>query len=99
VGTDFARKVVKKTAPCAQSLAAQNHQNSRQHPQRRGGDEALYLAIENAGMHWRRTIEWTNAMGQFAIQFGDRFPKAPTAKFHRNGCFWYELPGHNSRHQ
>ena len=34
----------------------------------------LYLAIKNAGMRWRRAIEWTAAMGQFAIQFGDRFP-------------------------
>src|ERR1700739_1563579 len=25
----------------------------------------LYLAIRNAGMRWRRAIEWTNAMGQF----------------------------------
>jgi transposase-like protein len=33
----------------------------------------LYLAIKNAGAHWRRPIEWTAAMGQFAIQFGDRF--------------------------
>ncbi|WP_294124323.1 IS256 family transposase, partial [Sphingomonas sp.] len=34
----------------------------------------LYLAIKNAGMRWRRGVEWTSAMGQFAIQFGDRFP-------------------------
>jgi transposase-like protein len=34
----------------------------------------LYLAIKNAGLRWRRGIEWTTAMGQFAIQFGDRFP-------------------------
>lgn len=34
----------------------------------------LYLAIKNAGVHWRRPIEWTAAMGQFAIQFGPRFP-------------------------
>ena len=34
----------------------------------------LYLAIKNAGMRWRRGIEWINAMGQVAIQFGDRFP-------------------------
>jgi len=34
----------------------------------------LYLAIRNAGMHWRRGIEWTSAMGQFAIHFGERFP-------------------------
>jgi len=34
----------------------------------------LYLAIKNAGLRWRRGIEWTTAMGQFAIQFGARFP-------------------------
>lgn len=34
----------------------------------------LYLAIKNAGVHWRRPVEWTAAMGQFAIQFGERFP-------------------------
>ena len=28
----------------------------------------LYLAIKNAAMRWRRGIEWTAAMGQFAIQ-------------------------------
>jgi len=33
----------------------------------------LYLAIQNAGVHWRRPIEWTAAMSQFAILFGDRF--------------------------
>jgi putative transposase len=34
----------------------------------------LYLAIKNAGVHWRRPVEWTAAMGQFAIHFGARFP-------------------------
>jgi putative transposase len=34
----------------------------------------LFLALRNAGVHWRRPIEWTAAMGQFAILFGDRFP-------------------------
>jgi putative transposase len=34
----------------------------------------LYLAIRNAGMRWRRSTEWTATMGQFAIQFGARFP-------------------------
>ena len=34
----------------------------------------LYLAIRNAGLHWRRPIEWTAAMGQSAIQFGAHFP-------------------------
>jgi putative transposase len=33
----------------------------------------LYLAIRNAGVHWRRPIAWTAAMGQFAIQFEERF--------------------------
>ena len=33
----------------------------------------LYLAIQNAGIHWRRPVEWTAAMGQFAIMLGDRF--------------------------
>jgi len=33
----------------------------------------LYLAIKNAGIHWRRPIAWTAAMSQFAIHFGDRF--------------------------
>jgi putative transposase len=36
----------------------------------------LYLAIMNAGLRWRRTLEWTAALGQFSIQFGDRFPGA-----------------------
>jgi len=33
----------------------------------------LYLAIRNAGVHWRRPVAWTAAMGQFAIQFNERF--------------------------
>lgn len=33
----------------------------------------LYLAIRNAGVNWRRPVAWTAAMGQFAIQFGERF--------------------------
>jgi transposase-like protein len=33
----------------------------------------LYLAIKNAGLRWRKDIGWTAAMGQFAIQFGERF--------------------------
>jgi putative transposase len=34
----------------------------------------LYLAVKNAALKWRRPIEWTAAMGQFAIQFSSRFP-------------------------
>src|SRR5262252_6068779 len=34
----------------------------------------LYLALKNAGLRWRRGVAWTAAMGQFAIQFGARFP-------------------------
>jgi len=33
----------------------------------------LYLAIRNASFRWRRPVEWTAAMGQFAIAFGERF--------------------------
>jgi putative transposase len=38
----------------------------------------IYLAIKNAGLRWRRPIVWTEAMSQFAILFGDRFP--PSAR-------------------
>ena len=34
----------------------------------------LFLAIRNAGVRWRRPIDWIGAMGQFAILFEDRFP-------------------------
>ena len=34
----------------------------------------LFLAIHNAGVRWRRPIDWIAAMGQFAILFEDRFP-------------------------
>lgn len=30
----------------------------------------LYLAVRNAGVHWRRPVEWR----QFAIHFGAQFP-------------------------
>src|SRR5271170_890832 len=33
----------------------------------------LFLAIRNAGVKWRRRVEWTAAMAQFSILFGDRF--------------------------
>src|ERR1700746_3239136 len=33
----------------------------------------LYLAIRNAGVHWRRPVEWTAAMGQLPLHFGWRF--------------------------
>jgi transposase-like protein len=33
----------------------------------------LFPVIRNAGVKWRRPVEWTTAMGQFAILFGDRF--------------------------
>ncbi len=34
----------------------------------------LFLATRNAGVRWKRPIEWTAAMGQFAILFEGRFP-------------------------
>jgi putative transposase len=33
----------------------------------------LFLAIRNAGVRWHRPVEWTAAVGQFAILFGDCF--------------------------
>ena len=42
-------------------------------PTDEAASKLLYLAIKNAGMHWRRPVEWAAAMGQFAIQFGERF--------------------------
>ena len=32
----------------------------------------LFLAIRNGGVRWRRPVESTAAIGQFAILFGDR---------------------------
>ena len=43
-------------------------------PSDEAAKQLLLLAIRNAGVHWRRPIEWTAAMGQFAILFEDRFP-------------------------
>ncbi|SRR5579859_591743 len=42
-------------------------------PNDEAATKLLYLAIRNAGIHWRRPVAWTAAMGQFAIQFGERF--------------------------
>jgi transposase-like protein len=42
-------------------------------PNDEAATKLLYLAIRNAGIHWRRPVTWTAAMGQFAIQFGERF--------------------------
>jgi putative transposase len=57
------------------------HRSLRKIVKNRGSfpsDEAatklLYLAIKNASVRWRRPIEWTAAMSQFAILFGNRFP-------------------------
>ena len=56
------------------------HRSLRQIIKTRGSfpnDEAalklLFLAIRNAGLRWSRPVEWTAAVGQFAILFGDRF--------------------------
>ena len=43
-------------------------------PNNEAATRLLFLAICNAGVHCRRPIEWTAAMGQFAILFEDRFP-------------------------
>jgi len=43
-------------------------------PNDEAATKLLFLAIRNAGVHWKRPIEGTAAMGQFAILFEDRFP-------------------------
>ena len=43
-------------------------------PSDEAATKLLYLAIRNAGMRWKRPVDWTAAMGQFAILFEDRFP-------------------------
>jgi len=58
----------------AASVVAQDHQERGSFPNDDAALKLLYLAIRNAGMRWRRSTEWTGAMGQFAIQFGARFP-------------------------
>ena len=42
-------------------------------PSDEAATKLLFLAIRNAGIHWKRPVEWTAAMGQFAILFEDRF--------------------------
>ncbi|MBW8858934.1 MAG: IS256 family transposase [Caulobacter sp.] len=42
-------------------------------PSDEAATKLLFLAIRNAGLRWKRPIEWTAAMGQFAILFADRF--------------------------
>ncbi len=46
----------------------------------------LFLAIRNAGLHWRRPIEWTTAMGQFAILSGDRFEPSARRRLKTRRC-------------
>ena len=43
-------------------------------PSDEAATKLLFLAIRNAGMRWKRPVDWTAAMGQFAILFEDRFP-------------------------
>ena len=45
---------------------------ARGRSERQAALNLLYLAIQNAGVHWRRPVEWTAAMGRFAVLFGDR---------------------------
>ena len=42
-------------------------------PSDEAASKLLFLALRNAGVHWRKPVEWTAALGQFAILFGDRF--------------------------
>jgi putative transposase len=45
-------------------------------PNDEAATKLLFLALRNAGIHWKRPVEWTAAMGQFAILFEDRFPSS-----------------------
>lgn len=40
----------------------------RERVDRRGGAEAAVLDIKNANVHWRGSVEWTDAMGRYARQ-------------------------------
>lgn len=42
-------------------------------PSDEAATKLLFLAIRNAGIHWKRPVEWTAGMRQFAILFEDRF--------------------------
>lgn len=44
-------------------------------PNDEAATKLLSLAIRNAGIHWRRPIEWTVAMGQFAVLFDEHDPR------------------------
>ena len=57
------------------TAAAQDHQDARQLPRltRRALKLLFFLPSGMLRVRWRRPIEWTAAVGQFAILFGDRF--------------------------
>jgi hypothetical protein len=60
------------------------------HPRPFPNDDAalklLYLAIENASLRWRRSIEWTAAMGQFASNSASAFrERRDDQRLHGNG--------------
>jgi len=42
-------------------------------PSDEAATKLLFPALRNAGIRWNRPIEWTAAMGQFAILLEDRF--------------------------
>jgi transposase-like protein len=52
------------------------HRSSRKIIKTRGSfpsDKAAIKLFRNTGIHWRRPVEWTAAMGRFAILFKDPF--------------------------
>lgn len=57
----------------AEPFAAQDHRDARQFSNDEAAMKLLYFAIRNPRIHWRRPVAWTAAMGQFAIQLGERF--------------------------
>ena len=57
-------------------VVAQDHQDPGKFPSDEAAAKLLFLALRNAGVRWRRPIDWIAAMGQFAILFEDLFPAA-----------------------
>ncbi len=64
------RKMIYTTNGEPQPFVAQGDQALRgSFPTDDAALKLLYLAIQNAGLRWRRPVEWTAAMNQFAILF------------------------------
>jgi len=58
------------------------------------------IVERDAGLRWRRPIEWTAAMNQFAILFGDRLvPSAHWRHKMQPGSSLTQTLGHSRRYR